>query len=104
MSYRFSKVGSRDANHEEVAGWYRDCFCNVVDVSNVPGFVDLVVAASGLMEPVEVKTEEGDLSEANKTFAKTWRGPKIVIARTQDDVIKHVERMRAKQAYIRGSQ
>lgn len=104
MSYRFSKVGSRDANHEEVARWYEDLYCSVVDVSTVPGYVDLNIGCSGLTEIVEVKTDDGELSISNKAFAKTWRGSKIVIARTQNDVLEHVQRMRAKQSYIRGNE
>lgn len=87
--------GRRDANHGELAEHYEAMFCSVLDLSHVGfGCPDLAVACSGRMELVEVKTADGELNAAQKRFASVWRGPKIVIARTRDDVEAHIKAMR----------
>jgi hypothetical protein len=91
--------GRPDANHGDVVSSYEQLFCSVVDLHAVGfGCPDLMIGCSGLTELAEVKTEEGDLLPSQITFQKSWRGSKVVIIRTQEDVIAHVTRMRQKQA------
>jgi hypothetical protein len=93
--------GRPDANHADVVKWYQDCFCSVVDTHKLGfGFPDLVIGCAGLTELAEIKTEDGELLPSQRTFVKSWRGSKVTVIRTQDDVIAHVQRMRAKQARI----
>lgn len=91
--------GRRDANHREICDAYAELHCDILDLSSIgKGCPDIAIAASGRMELVEIKTEDGELNEAQKRFARAWRGPKIVIARTRDDVEKHVRALRYKVA------
>lgn len=94
-----TRYHTRDANHVAVSGWYEELFCSVLDLSSVGfGCPDLAVAAAGRMELVEVKAQDGRVKPSQKTFASTWRGPRIVIARTQADVIAHVTDLRSRVA------
>lgn len=87
--------GAPDANHAQVALWYEQLFCSVVDTHEVGGgFGDLVVGVAGITELVEVKTEDGELLPSQKTFHRDWRGSKVVIVRTREDVINHAQSMR----------
>lgn len=94
MSFTHSRVGSKDANHDQVGEWYVQMGCTAADVHHVPRFVDWVVGACGVTDLVEVKTEDGQPSPRQKTFARDWRGSRPVQIRTLDDVIGHVRSMR----------
>jgi hypothetical protein len=90
---RFSR---RDANHNEVIGWYEELYCSVVDTHTLGGGVpDLNVGiANQVNEWVEIKTDEGQLAPAQITFQKTHRGRPVVVVRTRADVINHVTNVR----------
>jgi hypothetical protein len=93
--------GRRDANHADITIWYQQLFCNVIDYSHVGfGHPDLGIACSGRLELAEVKTEDGELNAAQKLFAAVWRGPKIPIIRTREDVINHVQDIRRRVARV----
>lgn len=93
--------GRRDANHADVTQWYEQMFCNVIDYSHVGfGHPDLGIACAGRFELSEVKTEDGELNAAQKRFHRDWRGPKIPIVRTREDVIAHVQDIRRRVAGI----
>lgn len=90
-----TKHGRRDANHSDVVKWYRDLGCFVACTADLGlGLPDLFVGAAGVTDPVEIKTEDGDLTPLQKTFIAAWRGSPVAIVRTQTDVIDHVARMR----------
>jgi hypothetical protein len=96
--YRAAR-GRKDANHAELARAYEELFCNVLDLSGIGfGCPDTAIGCAGRMELVEFKTEDGDTNEAQKRFASTWRGPRIVIARTRADVLTHVQDLRRRVA------
>ena len=83
--------GRCDANQSEIVKRYEDWFCSVVDLHSVGfGCPDLMVGIQGSTELVEVKTEEGRLSNAQQLFTETWRGSKPVIVRNIKDVDSHV--------------
>lgn len=89
------KHGRRDVNHADVVKWYRDLGCYVADTADLAlGMPDLFVGAAGVTDPVEVKSAVGDLEPLQKTFISAWRGSKVWIVRTQEDVIDHVTDMR----------
>lgn len=89
------RYGKPDANHGDVKGWYLQLGCSVADTKDAGlGVPDLFVGAVGVCDPVEVKTEDGDLLASQKTFIASWRGPKVAIVRTREDVIAHVHDMR----------
>jgi len=96
-----ARQGRPDANHGEIRKYYEDLYCSVVDSHELGGgFGDLIIGCSGLTEITEVKTADGEILPSQQTFRKSWRGSKIVIARNLQDVVDHVQRMRAKQARI----
>lgn len=89
--------GAPDANHAQVVSWYQELFCSVVDLHGVGfGCPDLLVGLAGRSELVEVKTDEGQLLPSQKRFGRDWRGSKVVIVRTHQDVIDHVTRVRSR--------
>lgn len=90
---------SLDVNHHEIVKTYELLHCGVVDTHGLGfGFPDLLVHFSGYCCPVEIKTADGDLNESQKRFIRDWKGPKIGIVRTVDDVIEHVTRIRVKRS------
>lgn len=85
----------RDANHEQVADWYRALGCTVADTHKAGlGVPDLFIGCVGITDPVEVKTEDGRLLPSQETFISLWRGSPVAVVRTQTDVIEHVTQMR----------
>ena len=92
MSRQHVRFASKDSNHDDIVRDYERAYCNVVDLHalGIEGVPDLLVAMAGRAELVEIKTTDGELLPSQILFAKTWRGPKIVIARTQADVARHV--------------
>lgn len=91
--------GRTDANHPEVRGWYEELYCSFVDTHSLGGgFGDAVIGCAGITSIIEIKTEHGQLEPAQVTFHRDWRGSKVVIVRTQADVINHVANIRQQQA------
>jgi len=84
---RTNLAHKRDANHADVAGWFRDLGCSVFDTSALGGgFPDLVVGVKGLNFMVEVKTAHGKLTKDQRDLFAVWRG-KIHVVSTMDDCI-----------------
>lgn len=89
------RYGKPDANHGQVKDWYRELGCAVADTKDAGlGVPDLFIGCAGITDPVEVKTEDGDLLPSQRTFIAGWRGSTVAVVRTQDDVIRHVQSMR----------
>jgi hypothetical protein len=93
-----------DANHHAVISWYQQMFCSVADCAasgwRTPGCPDLFVGCCGITEPVEIKTEEGELTASQQRFIDEWRGSKVRLVRSIGDVAKHVIEIRAKAARL----
>lgn len=91
--------GKPDANHAEIADMYRSLHCSVFETNRVGfGYPDLTVGIGGVTCLVEVKDGEGKLRASQLTFIRDWRGSKVEVVRTPDDVIAHVTRIRARYA------
>lgn len=89
------KHGRRDANHQDVVGWYRSLGAYVADTADLGlGLPDLFVGVAGVTDPVEIKSEDGTLTPAQQTFVAAWRGSRVWIVRTFDDVVAHNGDMR----------
>lgn len=93
--------GRPDANQREVIRWYEARYCMVFDTHDLGGgFPDLIVRvptrAGGMLQLVEVKTEEGDLSPSQLTFHRDWGGFVIATVRNEADVTEHVERVQGR--------
>jgi hypothetical protein len=93
---RFARRGHHDANHADVAQFYRDLGCSVADTSAAGfGFPDMAVGCVGVTNLVEVKDEDGNLSASQQRFIRDWRGGPIVVVRTFDEVVTHIQRIRS---------
>ncbi len=91
------KWGKPDQNHGQVKEWYRSLGCSIADTKEAGmGVPDLFVGCAGISDPVEVKTATGSLESSQATFIASWRGSKVWIVTTLDDVVKHVADMRSR--------
>lgn len=96
MSYTHSRVGSKDANHDEIVKAFEAIGCNVFDVHHVPGFVDLVVGSIGRTFLVEIKNVDGKdrMSPKQQTFHRDWRGGQPWTVRNAEDVYRLIGEIR----------
>lgn len=89
--------GRPDANHAEIVRQYETLFCSVRDTHAVGGgFPDLVVGIAGVTELVEIKTTDGELLPSQVTFNRDWRGRRVRVVRSVQDVIDHVIEIRGR--------
>ena len=78
----------RDANEAVLFRAFKAAGCAVLPIS-APGAPDAVIftpAGKGLL--VECKALRGTLSEPQKRFHASWRGPEIHVVRSIDDVLR----------------
>jgi hypothetical protein len=89
----------RDSNHDELVAVYESLHCGVIDTHAMGfGMPDILVHFSGYCCPVEIKSEDGQLEPSQQRFFRDWKGPKIEVVRSADDVVQHVTRIRHAQA------
>jgi hypothetical protein len=92
---RPASQGRPDKNHAAIVEVYEALYCSVVDTHELGGgFPDLVVGIGGVTCLVEIKYEDGELLPSQKTFTASWRGSKVKVVRTEEDVIEHVRSVR----------
>lgn len=97
MTRHFAVQRKPDANHAQVKAWYEELFCSIVDLSGVGfGCPDLLAGIAGRSELVEVKTQDGDLEPSQIRFQREWRGSKVTVVVTREDVVAHVQRVRSR--------
>lgn len=94
--HRFAK---RDANHADIVAVYEGGYCTVVDTSHLGfGFPDVVLGLTTprgrLMVPVEIKSTDGTLTEAQIRFNRDWLGPPPRIIRSPEEAIAHLRELR----------
>lgn len=90
--------GRPDANQPLVVMWYEELMCMVHDTHKLGGgFPDLVVRiptrGGGMIQLVEIKTEDGSLSPSQETFMRQWGGFCVAVIQTREDVTAHVQRV-----------
>lgn len=86
-----------DANHAEIVQAFEQLGCSVFSTHAVGGgFPDLAVGCNGRTLLVEIKTERGDLTKAQREFIEQWKGDTIHIVCDTDDVIALVNQTRAR--------
>ena len=79
--------GRRDANHAEIRDALRDVGWTVQDLGDVgKGCPDLLVGAGGVNVLLEVKSDGGKLTDDERLFVDTWRGPVFVVYSVGDAV------------------
>jgi hypothetical protein len=78
---------------------YRRLFCTVIDLRAIGhGVPHLLVGCAGTWNLIECKTPDEPISAVQALFRKESRGAKITIVREEQDIIAHVQRIRALQA------
>lgn len=95
--------GRKDNNHNELKAVLLQMGCSVADLYNagVPGFPDVVVGASGWSVLCEIKNPEtsygrSGLNQNQSAFERNWRGGKVYVVSTVDEVIEMVNELRRK--------
>jgi len=78
-------AAKRDVNEAELISLLRCVGASVVALSE-KGVPDLLVWYKNRYMLIEVKTEKGKLSSAQKEFVEKWKGP-VYIARNSEDVL-----------------
>ena len=82
---RFKK---RDANHKDICMWFKNLNCSVLDLHTVGfGCPDILVGFGGETLLVEIKSKSGELEDSQNKFINEWRGGKVHVVRTVEDVI-----------------
>ena len=90
MKTRFAKV---DANQDAIVEAYRGLGCTVTSLAGLGrGVPDLLVGLKGRLALVEVKQPKGKLQPLQEEFRKVWP---VRIVRSTEDVIAHVQALRA---------
>ena len=75
----------KDNNHNEIAEVFIEAGWEVIDTSKLRfGFPDLIVTPPGSTCPIliEVKSEKGTLSKAERDFHKAYRGRLFIVRNT----------------------
>lgn len=68
----------KDANQKEIVNGLRRIGASV-EVINKKGFTDLIVGWRRVNYLMEVKTEEGDLTEDQEKWHAEWKGQKAIV-------------------------
>lgn len=92
----------RDANHAPLVEAFKALGCSVADLSHagLPGWPDIVVGVASRDHLVELKNPEtrygrAGLNENQQAFARDWRGGKLFVVSTVDEVAALVRNLRA---------
>jgi hypothetical protein len=85
------KIAKRDANHPEIVTALEQAMCSVVELHQLGDGVPDLLVGNHLVGNVlmEIKTDDGELSPAQVTFHREWRGP-IVTVRNVDEALAAV--------------
>jgi hypothetical protein len=79
-----------DANQAEIVSVLRDTGASVLVLSRVgQGCPDLAVGFRGFTYFLEVKSENGKLTPAEKSFFDSWKG-RAAIVRSPDDALRAI--------------
>lgn len=92
------RAARKDANHGVIQKAYEEQYCSVVDTSKLgDDFPDLVVGLCGRTFLVEVKNRKGrnKVEPGQKKFHDEWRGEPPIVVHSVDEVVAHVQRVRA---------
>lgn len=81
----------RDHNEAEIINAYKTLGCSVHTISQ-EGVPDLLVGRQGITCVVEVKSESGSYTPAQREFNQDFKGYRKTV-RTIDDAVAHVNEM-----------
>lgn len=81
-----------DSNQKEIVNDLRKLgFSVFITKTLTKDFPDLVIGRNRITALVEIKSEEGGLSEGQEKFRKEWKGSQIIVAKTTEDVLTAFE-------------
>jgi hypothetical protein len=90
-------MGSKDANHDARCNDFLAIGCSVTETerTGIPGWPDIVVGCMGVNHLVEIKNPATAYGRRGMTpeqseFNEKWRGERVHIVRTVDDVLELV--------------
>jgi hypothetical protein len=87
MAHNIRYNPKRDGNQLEIVRLLREAHCSVVDLSTRPkGLPDLLIGYGNYSFLAEIKDKGGKLSEDQKKFKEEWRGGKVIVARSFDEL------------------
>lgn len=96
-----TRHSKKDANHDDLVAVFERLGCTVAQMHacGVPGFPDIVCGAMGRSWLVELKSPDSrygraGLNDNQSAFARDWRGGRIYVATSADDVIALVQHWR----------
>lgn len=85
----------RDAIHKDIVTALISMGCSVRDLSQIgDGGPDLLLGLLGGDFQIEIKSEEGELSEDQMEFEEEWAGGRIHVVRSVLDAIDLVKNLR----------
>ncbi len=83
----------RDGNHSALVAVFQQLGCSVADLSHagLPGWPDVVVGCAGVDRLVEIKNPatrygRAGLNDNQQAFSRDWRGGKLWVVSTPDEV------------------
>ena len=83
-------VKSTDANHAEIVSQAREAGIEILDTHVIGrGFPDCIAIRGDVFKLVEIKTDNGELTEPEKRFALRSK-TKVHIVRTLDELLRLV--------------
>lgn len=81
--------GNTDANQKQIVQDLRRCGYSVISLHGVgSGVPDLLIADSSKYWLVEIKTPKGKLSPSQIAFLERWRGPKVHVCTSTEEVLE----------------
>ena len=83
------RAARRDANEKGIILGLRAVGASVRAVSG-PGVLDLLVGFRRATFLLEVKTDEGELTKAQREFLDEWRGGPAGVVRTLDEALRFI--------------
>lgn len=81
--------GNTDSNQKQIVKDLRRCGYSVISLHGVgSGVPDLLVCDSSRCHLIEIKAPKGKLSPSQIEFMERWRGPKIHVCHSTEEVLK----------------
>ena len=89
------QIARVDRNQEEIVAALRGIGCSVLHLHTVGhGCPDILVGKFGRNILIEIKAEDGELTEDERKFFERWYG-QVTIVRTVEDALRLLEDMEA---------
>lgn len=94
VSVMYRAGGNPDGPQGEIVRALRSVGASVKVVSGVGKFVDLVVGFRRRNDLLEVKSEDGELTDDQREFHRSWRGAPPKVVRTPLEALQAIGAIR----------